>query len=147
MKANVCLPISLFFYSFLLLVSPLAYTYDAEAHCKAVTIHKEASGEGLLGMRAVLDTLETRIKKNNSSCVKEVSLRGQWSWYSSFAKKGISLKATHEQLTAYERVSRIKPIVKATHFHLVSVKPRWAKKMKFVKKIGKHLFYLDVSEK
>ena len=41
-------------------------------------------------MRAVLDTLETRIKKNNSSCVKEVSLQGQWSWY----KKGIPLKAT-----------------------------------------------------
>lgn len=140
MKAStLCLPISLFFYSFLLLVSPLAYTYDAEAHCKAVTIHKEASGEGLLGMRAVLDTLETRIKKNNSSCVKEVSLRGQWSWY----KKGISLKATHKQLTAYTRVSRINPVVRATHFHLVSVKPKWVKKMKFVKKIGKHLFYLE----
>lgn len=138
MKANTsCLPISLFFYFFLLLVSPLAYAYDTEAHCKAVTIYKEASGEGLLGMRTVLDTLETRIKKNNSSCVKEVSLRGQWSWH----KKGISLKATHEQLTAYERVSRIKPIVRATHFHLVSVKPKWAKKMKFVKKIGNHLFY------
>ena len=90
-------------------------------------------------MRAVLDTLETRIHKNNSSCIKEVSLPGQWSWY----KKGISLKATQKQLTDYKRVVRMESVVRATHFHLTSVKPKWAKKMKFVKKIGKHLFYLE----
>ena len=90
-------------------------------------------------MRAVLDILETRIKKNNSSCVKEVSLPGQWSWY----KKGISLKATQKQLTTYNKVVNMKSVVRATHFHLTSIKPKWAKKMKFVKKIGKHLFYLE----
>lgn len=53
MKASTsCLPISLFFYFFLPLASQLGFAYDTEAHCKAVTIHKEASGEGLLGMRA-----------------------------------------------------------------------------------------------
>lgn len=94
-------------------------------------------------MRAVLDTLETRIKKNNSSCVKEVSLPGQWSWYSSQTKKGIPLKATQKQLTYYKRVVRMESVVRATHFHVTLIKPKWVKKMKFVKKIGKHLFYLE----
>lgn len=139
MKAKSCLLTSLSLYLLLLLGFPAAYAYDVEAHCKAITISKEASGEGLLGMRAVLDTLETRIKKNNSSCVKEVSLQGQWSWY----KRGISLKATNKQLTTYNKVVNMKSIVRATHLHLTSVKPKWARKMKFVKKIGKHLFYLE----
>ena len=139
MKVKSCLLISLFFYFLLLLGFPSAYAYDVEAHCKAITISKEASGEGLLGMRAVLDTLETRIHMNNSSCIKEVSLPGQWSWY----KKGISLKATQKQLTTYNKIANMKSVVRATHFHLTSVKPKWARKMKFVKKIGKHLFYLE----
>lgn len=139
MKAKSCLLTSLSLYLLLLLGFPAAYAYDVEAHCKAITISKEASGEGLLGMRAVLDTLETRIQQHHSSCIKEVSLPGQWSWY----KKGISLKATQKQLTDYKRVVRMGSVVRATHFHLTSVKPKWAKKMKFVKKIGKHLFYLE----
>lgn len=94
-------------------------------------------------MRAVLDTLETRIKKNNSSCVKEISRKGQWSWYPSHVKKGLSLKATQKQLTTYNKIVNMKSVVRATHFHLTSIKPKWAKKMKFVKKIGKHLFYLE----
>jgi len=139
MKAKICLPILLFFYFLLLLVSPSVYAYDVEDHCKAITIQKEASGEGLLGMKAVLDTLETRMHQHHSSCIKEVSLTGQWSWY----KKGISLKATQKQLTTYNEVSSIKPVVRATHFHLTSVHPKWVRKMIFVKKIGKHLFYLE----
>ena len=137
MKAKSCLLTSLSLYLLLLLGFPAAYAYDVETHCKAITISKEASGEGLLGMRAVLDTLETRIHMNNSSCIKEVSLPGQWSWY----KKGISLKATQKQLTAYERVSRIKPVVKATHFHNKKYKPKWRLKLKFVKQVGNHVFY------
>ena len=143
MKAKSCLLTSLSLYLLLLLGFQSAYAYNVEIHCKAITISKEASGEGLLGMRAVLDTLETRIKKNNSSCVKEVSLPGQWSWYSSQTKKGIPLKATQKQLTYYKRVVRMESVVRATHFHVTLIKPKWVKKMKFVKKIGKHLFYLE----
>ena len=139
MKAKSCILTSLSLYLLLLLGFQSAYAYDVETHCKAITISKEASGEGLLGMRAVLDTLETRIKKNNSSCVKEVSLPGQWSWY----KKGTPLKATQKQLTTYNKIANMKSVVRATHFHLTSFKPKWARKMKFVKKIGKHLFYLE----
>ena len=139
MKAKSYLLTSLSLYLLLLLGFQSVYAYNVETHCKAITISKEASGEGLLGMRAVLDILETRIKKNNSSCVKEISRKGQWSWY----KKGISLKATNKQLTDYKRVVRMESVVRATHFHLTSIKPKWAKKMKFVKKIGKHLFYLE----
>jgi len=139
MKAKSCLLTSLSLYLLLLLGFPSAYAYDVEPHCKAITIQKEASGEGLLGMRAVLDTLETRIHQHHSSCIKEVSLPGQWSWY----KKGISLKATQKQLTTYNEVSNMKPVVRATHFHLTSVHPKLVRKMKFVKKIGKHLFYLE----
>ena len=139
MKAKSYLLTSLSLYLLLLLGFQSAYAYNVETHCKAITISKEASGEGLLGMRAVLDTLETRIQQHHSSCIKEVSLPGQWSWY----KKGISLKATQKQLTTYNKIVNMKSVVRATHFHLTSVHPKWVRKMKFVKKIGKHLFYLE----
>lgn len=137
MKAKSCILTSLSLYLLLLLGFQSAYAYDVETHCKAITISKEASGEGLLGMRAVLDTLETRIKKNNSSCVKEVSLPGQWSWH----KKGISLKATNKQLTTYNKVVNMKSVVRATHFHNKKYKPKWRLKLKFVKQVGNHVFY------
>lgn len=143
MKAKSCLLTSLSLYLLLLLGFQSAYAYDVDSHCKAITISKEAYGEGLLGMRAVLDVLETRMKQNNSSCVKEISRKGQWSWYSSHIKKGLSLKATQKQLTTYSKVVNMKPVVRATHFHLTTVHPKWVRKMKFVKKIGKHLFYLE----
>ena len=141
MKAKSCLLTSLSLYLLLLLGFQSAYAYNVEIHCKAITISKEASGEGLLGMRAVLDTLETRIKKNNSSCVKEVSLPGQWSWYSSQTKKGIPLKATQKQLTYYKRVVRMESVVRATHFHNKKYKPKWRLKLKFVKQVRNHVFY------
>ena len=34
----------------------------------------------------------------------------------------------------------MKSVVMATHFHLTSVHPKWARKMKFVKKIGNIYF-------
>lgn len=141
MKAKSYLLTSLSLYLLLLLGFQSAYAYDVETHCKAITISKEASGEGLLGMRAVLDVLETRMKQNNSSCVKEVSLPGQWSWYSSQTKKGISLKATNKQLTTYNEVSNMKPVVRATHFHNKKYKPKWRLKLKFVKQVENHVFY------
>lgn len=141
MKVKSCLLTSLSLYLLLLLGFQSAYAYNVEIHCKAITISKEASGEGLLGMRAVLDTLETRIKKNNSSCVKEVSLQGQWSWYSSFAKKGTPLKATQKQLTTYNKIANMKSVVRATHFHNKKYKPKWRLKLKFVKQVGNHVFY------
>lgn len=109
-----------------------------ETHCKALTVYKEAGGESLVAQRAVLDVLETRIKLSRSSCKKEVSLPRQFSWHHA----GVPLKAKQSMLTTYDKIVKMEPVMQgATHFHSVRVKPKWAKKMKYVGRIGKHYFY------
>lgn len=113
-------------------------THSPETHCKALTVYKEAGGESLVAQRAVLDVLETRIKLSRSSCKREVSLPKQFSWHHA----GVPLKAKQSMLTTYDKIVKMKPVMQgATHFHHIKLKPKWAKKMKYVGRLGKHYFY------
>ena len=113
-------------------------THSPEVHCKALTVYKEAGGESLVAQRAVLDVLETRIKLSRSSCKREVSLPKQFSWHHA----GVPLKAKQSMLTTYDKIVKMKPVMQgATHFHHIKLKPKWAKKMGYVGRLGKHYFY------
>lgn len=115
-------------------------THSPEVHCKALTVYKEAGGESLVAQRAVLDVLETRIKLSRSSCKREVSLPKQFSWHHA----GVPLKAKQSMLTTYDKIVKMKPVMQgATHFHHIKLKPKWAKKMRYVGRIGKHYFYRE----
>ena len=99
---------------------------------------KEASSEGVLGQRAVLDVLDTRMKTSGKSACAIIQEPYQFSWVNSQS----SIKATKYQLTKYKFVSKIPPVVKgARYFHNTSVRPSWAKKMKVKLKIKNHYFY------
>lgn len=105
--------------------------------CAAVAVYEEARGEGFEGKRAVLDVIQSRSELKKQSFCKIVKSKRQFSWY-----KGGRLSATDAQMEDYWTVARMKPVVKgSTHFHANYVSPPWRKKMKLVKKVGRHLFY------
>lgn len=110
----------------------------SERSCKALVIYKEANLEPLQGQREVLQVLNNRIAANHSSCIKEISKAGQWSFYSKY----VTFKADKKQLTRYSIVSRMAPLFPtATHFHATHVKPKWARKMRYLGRVGHHYFY------
>lgn len=110
----------------------------SDAECIAVALYKEASTEGLLGKRAVMDTIITRMKASGKSACQVIKEPNQFSWVNSQRP----IKATKEQLTTYRFVSKMKPVVEgARYFHNKSVKPAWVKKMRVKLKIKNHYFY------
>ena len=111
-------------------------SFCSEAACLAVAIHKEASGEGLLGQRSILDVIQQRMKDKHKTACQIIKEPGQFSWNTE------EIKATKQQLTRYRFVAKMLPVVhEARYFHSVKARPSWAKKMKVKAKIGRHYFY------
>lgn len=111
-------------------------SFSRDVDCLAVAIHKEASGEGLLGQRSILDVIQQRMKDKHKTACQIIKEPGQFSWNTE------EIKATKQQLTRYRFVAKMLPVVhEARYFHSVKARPSWAKKMKVKAKIGRHLFY------
>lgn len=109
-----------------------------DAACIALTLHKEATTEGLLGKKAVLDVLQTRMNESGKTACQIIKEPNQFSWVT----KDTKFVATKEQLTTYRFVSKMPPVAKgAKYFHRKDIKPSWAKKMKPRLKIKAHVFY------
>lgn len=109
-----------------------------DAACIALTLHKEAATEGLLGKKAVLDVLKTRMNESGKTACQIIKEPNQFSWVT----KDTKFVATKEQLTTYRFVSKMPPVAKgAKYFHNKSVKPSWAKKMKVKLTLKNHIFY------
>ena len=122
---------------FICLLWPLQAVSN-DAACIAVTLSKEAATEGLLGKRAVLDVLQTRMKESGKTACQVIKEPNQFSWVDNSTK----FVASKKELTTYRFVSKMKPVVEgATHFHNLKVKPSWARKMKPRLKIKQHIFY------
>jgi len=109
-----------------------------DAACIALTLHKEAATEGLLGKKAVLDVLKTRMNESGKTACQIIKEPHQFSWVT----KDTKFIATKEQLTTYRFVSKMPPVAKgAKYFHNKSVKPSWAKRMRVKLKVKNHYFY------
>lgn len=116
----------------------------------------EARGEGEVGMKAVADTVITRVESSKypDDVVGVVLQRKQFSWANSLSertifglmnKQGEALRINPEAYRRAERVARMaldkghrnRPFI---HFHSTKVKPYWAKSMSG-HRIGNHIFY------
>jgi spore germination cell wall hydrolase CwlJ-like protein len=107
----------------------------SDEQCLAYTIFKEAGAEPLKAQRAVLDVMLTRMKQDNATACAVMREPHQFS----FPKNNIHV--TKKMLTAYRKIANMKPVASgANHFHRISVKPKWSKKMRNVKVIGKQKF-------
>lgn len=126
------------FILFICLLWPLQAVSNDVA-CIAVTLSKEAATEGLLGKRAVFDTIISRMKASGKTACQVIMQPNQFSWTKDIDKFPSPSK---KELTTYRFVSKMKPVVEgATHFHNLKVKPSWSKKMKPKLKIESHIFY------
>ncbi len=134
LQRNVFLKAKYILIAFICTLWPLQ-AFSNESNCLAVAIHKEASGEGLFGQRAIVDVIQERMKEKHKTACQVIKEPGQFSWSTE------NISPTKKQLTRYKFVASIPPVVKgARYFHNTSVSPKWARKMKVKAKIGRHYF-------
>ena len=125
---------------FIILLLLFGFSEASNVDCLAIALYKEAATEGLLGKKAVLDVIQTRMHESGKTACQVIKEPNQFSWVT----KDTKFVATKEQLTTYRFVAKMLPVVKgATHFHTSYSNPKWRKHMKFVGRIKHHLFYKE----
>lgn len=133
---------------------PKATWSDREQQCLAAGVYFEARGEPVLGQAAVAQVILNRVRNPaypNSVC-GVVYQNEKWrnACQFSFACDGIKDRiASQSHWVMAERIARavtdgtifIEEVGSSTHYHATYVKPRWARTMERMKKIGQHIFY------
>lgn len=130
--------------------------FVAEQVCLAKAIYFEARSEPTLGQMAVAGVVLNRVRSKrypNSICgVVFQNEERRDACQFSFACDGKTEVASNKKLwkrsmqLAKAFVTGRKKAVgirNALHYHADYVNPKWASKMRVVKKIGRHIFYLD----
>lgn len=133
---------------------PRAAFSRREQRCLAAAVYFEARGEPVAGQAAVAQVVLNRVKAPSypSTICGVVYQNKKWRnrCQFSFACDGIRDKVTDKK--SYSQAAKISKSVtrgkswsrvigSSTHYHATYVKPRWAKKMKRLTKIGRHIFY------
>jgi len=133
---------------------PASVFSSKEQQCLATAIYFEARGENLRGQAAVAQVVLNRVRNPtypNSICgvvYQNDSWRNRCQF--SFACDGIRDRVTSpENYSMAEEVAMavtagkifIPEVGSATHYHATYVRPRWARTMDKMKKIGLHIFY------
>jgi spore germination cell wall hydrolase CwlJ-like protein len=133
---------------------PKSVMSTAEQRCLAAAVYFEARGESVKGQAAVAQVVLNRVKNPaypNSVC-GVVYQNDDWRnrCQFSFACDGIKDRISEAyhwrkaQEVAYSVASGeiyLPEVGSSTHYHATYVKPRWARTMEKMKKIGTHIFY------
>lgn len=129
----------------LLLLPMTSQPMDREFECLARNVYYEARGESKQGKLAVaLVTLNRLDNKNYPKSICDVVFqKRQFSWTNSW--KGSKLEAKQWKLckdAAFEAYMdrRILGNFPATHYHNLTVKPKWG--LKRLTRINNHIFYV-----
>lgn len=131
-----------------MLIASVAYGANSEINCLARNIYFEARSEQTIGKVAVaLVTLNRTTKDNYPSTVCGVVYqKGQFSWTKE-NNRIADKESWDEALVLAQKVmytnyaDRLLPNFAATHFHSITVKPKWKKLKTRPLKIGNHVFY------
>lgn len=132
-----------------------ASVYSAkEQRCLAVGIYFEARGESVKGQAAVAQVILNRVKNPtypNSICGvvyqnEDWRNRCQFSFACDGHKDRITesahfLKAKEVAIAVTDGTIWLPEVGSSTHYYADYVKPGWARSMKKMKKIGRHIFY------
>jgi spore germination cell wall hydrolase CwlJ-like protein len=134
------------------LIEPESMT--AEKRCLAEAIYFEARSESEDGRAAVAQVVLNRVKSGKyprSVCgVVYQNRHRKLACQFSFACEGKSLRITEQQpWQAAERIAHgvyegsifVEEVGEATHYHADYVRPHWARKLKKLDVIGRHIFY------
>ncbi len=133
---------------------PLSVFSDKEQHCLTAGIYFEARGEPVRGQAAVAQVILNRVKNPtypDSVCGvvyqnKKWRNRCQFSFACDRVKDRVRNPELWEvaQYVARETTEGriwLTEVGSSTHYHATYVRPKWAKRMKKVGKIGLHVFY------
>ena len=125
----------------------VACLQDVSCNKLAEAIVYEARGEGTKGQIAVAHVILNRMKDSRWPD-KIIDVIHQPHQFSYLKDKHKQSKPTADDWIvsrniAYGVISGTisNPVGEATHYHTTRVKPRWAKKLEPVAKIGQHIFY------
>ncbi len=128
----------------------------SEVKCLATAIYFEARGEPQLGQIAVAQVVLNRLKNpaypNTICAVVYQNKNKRNACQFSFACDGIpdritdrsawtSSQALATKILNDDRTMYLSDVGAATHYHANYVRPRWARSMNKVDKIGRHIFY------
>lgn len=125
-----------------------------EQRCLAVGIYFEARGESVRGQAAVAQVILNRVKNPSYPSTicgvvyqnKSWKNRCQFSFACDGKRDRVNSKKHWRTAVAVAKKATlgslwIKEVGSSTHYHATYVKPRWARTMKRMKKIGLHIFY------
>ena len=115
----------------------------SEEQCLVSAIVYEAGGEGIKGMKSVMQVIRNRARIRKLSVCQVVFEPKQFSWV---GKKKIVKKLTEENLELLSIVEEMPDLFgknsdKIEYFHSTKINPKWTKTLSYVGKIGKHRFY------
>ena len=128
----------------------------SEVKCLATAIYFEARGEPERGQIAVAQVVLNRLKNpaypNTICAVVYQNKNKRHACQFSFACDGIPDRITNRtawsasktlatKILNDDRTMFLSDVGAATHYHANYVRPRWARAMKKVDKIGRHIFY------
>ena len=135
---------------------PASARSESEVRCLATAIYFEARGEPEKGQLAVAQVVLNRLKNPaypNTVCgvvYQNKNKRNRCQF--SFACDGIrdritdmrswaAAQALAQKVVNNPTTSFLSNVGAATHYHATYVRPRWARHMKKMDKIGRHIFY------
>jgi spore germination cell wall hydrolase CwlJ-like protein len=133
---------------------PMSVFTDREQHCLTAGIYFEARGEPVRGQAAVAQVILNRVKNPaypNSIC-GVVYQNKSWRNRCQFSFACDKIKDKVNDPTRWETASYVAretthgriwltEVGSSTHYHATYVKPRWARAMQKVGRIGLHVFY------
>lgn len=119
------------------------------ADCIAMAVYYEARGEDKRGQLSVAHVVLNRADRYGISPCKVVKNRNTFPWFRhTISYRNMKDMKAKEQ--AFHIAARVRytedPTYGATHFHNVSVSPKW-KGYKMTARIGNHKFYKKVKVK
>jgi N-acetylmuramoyl-L-alanine amidase len=113
----------------------------ANLECLATNIYKEARGEKYLGKLAVAKVTVNRA--TDGDICKAVYAPYQFSWTITNKNLDFDVESAIIAFRAVNHKHQLSDFT-ATHYHSVKIKPKWAKKLKHLVKIGNHIFYEEI---
>ena len=116
----------------------------------AATIWDEARGETFEGRQMVASVIWNRGGGTADGMVAAIKKPKQFSGWNGGQRPEVRIanktdEAVWKECMAFAKAmlgGTFRPVTAATHYHNDKVKPSWRLNLRFVKKVGRHLFYV-----
>ena len=121
---------------------------ENQGKCLAIALYYEARGESERGQKAVADVIIQRSLDKGMSVCRVLTIPNQFSWRAALMWRPYPEDSLTQQKLAYKIMDDVahkkwkSSVNGATYFHS-GKKPKWAKRLIFIKKIDKHYFYKE----